>query len=174
MIPPKGYLRRVIITLAVLAIIPMIGLLFTYDFIKINWASGMEDQIAVAAQQGPRKWAPVESVRFDGPSLPKDGRLPSNPVPADAVSLQRGEQLYSTVCAPCHGSTGQGNGTITKFWKVDAQHPANLTDPRLKEQSDGALYLTISQGYGAMAPLNENLDVHSRWDVVNYVRSLSQ
>jgi S-disulfanyl-L-cysteine oxidoreductase SoxD len=174
MIPPKGYLRRVIITLAVLGIIPIVGLIFTYDVIKVNWASGMEDQIAVAAQQGPRKWAPAESVRFDGASLPKDGQLPANPVPSDAVSLQRGQQLFGTTCAPCHGPAGQGNGSITGFWKADAQHPADLTDPRLKEQSDGALYLTISQGYGAMPPLNENLDVRSRWDVVNYVRSLSQ
>jgi mono/diheme cytochrome c family protein len=174
MIPPKGYLRRVIITLAVLGIIPLIGLLLTYDVFKINWASGMEDQIAVAAQQGPRKWAPAESVRFDGPSLPKDGKLPENPVPADAVSLQRGQQLFGTVCAPCHGSAGKGDGPITVFWKADAQRPANLTDPRLKEQSDGAIYLTISQGYGTMPPLNENLDAHSRWDVVNYVRSLSK
>jgi S-disulfanyl-L-cysteine oxidoreductase SoxD len=173
MIPPKGYLRRVVITLAVLTFIPVIGLLLTYDVFKVNWASGMEDQIAFAAQQGPRKWAPAESVRFDGPSLPKDGKLPVNPVPADAVSLGRGQQLFGTVCAPCHGSTGKGDGPITGFWKSGAQRPADLTDPRLKEQSDGALYLTISQGYGAMPPLNENLDARSRWDVVNYVRTLS-
>jgi mono/diheme cytochrome c family protein len=174
MIPPSGYLRRVIITLAVLTIVPMVGLLFLYDVIKVNWASGMEDQIAVAAQQGPRKWAPAESVRFDGPSVPKDGKLPTNPVPADAVSLQRGQQLFIASCATCHGSAGRGDGPVTKFWKADANRPADLTDPRMKEQSDGALYLTISQGYGAMAPLNENLDVRSRWDVVNYVRSLTQ
>ena len=174
MIPPKGYLRRVIITLAVLTIVPMVGLLFLYDVIKVNWASGMEDQIAVAAQQGPREWAPADSVRFDGPSVPKDGNLPINPVPADAVSLQRGQQLFGTTCAPCHGAQGQGDGSITRFWKSDAKRPANLTDPRMQEQSDGALYLTISQGYGGMPPLNENLDVRSRWDVVNYVRSLSK
>jgi mono/diheme cytochrome c family protein len=173
MIPPRGYLRRVVITLAVLTIVPMIGLLFLYDVIKVNWASGMEDQISVAAQQGPRLWAPAEAVRLDGPSLPKDGKLPTNPVPGDAVSLQRGQQLFGTVCAPCHGTTGKGDGPITVFWKADAQHPADLTDPRVAGQSDGALYLTISQGYGAMPPLNENLDVRSRWDIVNHVRSLS-
>jgi mono/diheme cytochrome c family protein len=174
MIPPSGYLRRVIITLAVLSIVPIIGLFFTYDVIKINWASGMEDQPAIQAQQAPRKWAPAESVPFVGPSVPRDGKLPSNPVPADAVSLDRGQQLFATTCAPCHGSAGRGDGPVTKFWKADANRPADLTDPRVKEQSDGALYLTISQGYGAMAPLNENLDVRSRWDIVNYVRSLGK
>lgn len=174
MIPPRGYLRRVIITLVVLTIIPMVGLLFLYDVIKVNWAGTMEDQLAIKAQQGPRKWAPVEAVRFDGPSLPKDGKQPINPVPADAVSLERGRQLFDTTCGPCHGATGHGDGPITKFWKADATRPANLTDPRIQQQSDGALYLTISQGYGAMAPLNENLDVRSRWDIVNYVRTLTK
>ena len=174
MIPPRGYLRRMIITFVIVTIPFLLGLLFLYDVIKINWASTMEDQVAVAAQQGPRKWAPAESVRYDGASLPKDGQLPVNPVPADPVSLTRGEQLFDSNCAPCHGRDGQGGGPITEYWKSDAKRPANLTEPRMAEQSDGALYLTISQGFGAMPPLNENLNVRERWDVVNYVRGLSQ
>jgi mono/diheme cytochrome c family protein len=174
MIPPSGYLRRVIITLIIVSIPLVIGLIFTYDVIKVNWRSNMEVQASVKAQEAPRRWAPVESVRFDGSSLPNNGQLPSNPVPADAVSLQRGQLLFETDCAPCHGSDGQGDGLITQHWKADAKKPANLTEPRMTEQSDGALYLTISQGYGAMPPLNENLNVRERWDVVNYVRSLSK
>ncbi len=174
MIPPRGYLRRIIITFVILGIPLLLGLPFLYDVIKINWRSTMEDQIAVEAQQGPRKAAPAESVRFDGASLPKDGQLPINPVPADAVSLARGQELYNRNCVPCHGVSGQGDGPITQYWKPDAKRPANLTEPRMAEQSDGALYLTISQGYGAMPPLNENLNVRERWDVVNYVRGLSQ
>jgi mono/diheme cytochrome c family protein len=174
MIPPSGYLRRIIITVAVLSIVPIVGLLFTYDIIKVNWASTMEHQIAIRPQEGPRKWAPADAVRFDGPSVPKDGMLPVNPVPADTVSLERGQQLFGTNCAPCHGSLGLGDGPITAFWKPDAVHPANLTDPRIQSQSDGALYMTISQGFGAMPALNENLDVRSRWDIVNYVRSLGK
>ncbi len=174
MIPPTGYLRRVIITLVALSIVPIVGLIFTYDIIKVNWASGMEDQPAVEAQQGPRRWAPAEAVRFDGPGVPKDGKLPVNPVPVDALSLQRGQQLYLTNCAPCHGAAGQGDGPVTRFWAADAQRPASLTDPRIAQQADGAIYLTIAQGYGTMPPLNENLDVRSRWDVVNYVRTLGK
>jgi mono/diheme cytochrome c family protein len=174
MIPPSGYLRRVILTGLVVTIILAAGLLFTYDIIKVNWASTMEHQLAIRPQEGPRKWAPADAVRFDGPSVPKNGQLPINPVPPDTVSLERGQQLYGTTCEPCHGALGQGDGPVTNFWKGDAKHPANLTDPRIKQQSDGALYLTISEGYGAMAPLNENLDVRSRWDIVNYVRTLGQ
>jgi len=174
MIPPSGYLRRVIMTLILLTVPFLVGLPILYDVIKVNWSSTMEDQIAVEAQQGPRKWAPNESIRFDGASLPKDGELPPNPVPADAVSLERGRLLFERNCALCHGDQGLGDGPITEFWKPDMKHPANLTEPRMAQQSDGSLYLTISQGYGGMPALRENLDQRERWDVVNYVRSLSQ
>lgn len=174
MIPPGGFLRRVILTLAIFTLPFLVGLVFTFDVIKINWSSTMEDQPAIEAQQGPRLSAPADSVRFDGPSLPKDGRLPANPVSADTISLQRGKTLYEIHCALCHGQAGKGDGAITQYWKADMRPPANLTEPRLVEQSDGAVYLTISQGFGAMPPLNENLDPRERWDVVNYVRSLSQ
>jgi mono/diheme cytochrome c family protein len=40
--------------------------------------------------------------------------------------------------------------------------------------SDGTIYITISQGYGTMPPLRENLNPRERWDVVNYVKTLSQ
>jgi mono/diheme cytochrome c family protein len=34
-----------------------------------------------------------------------------NPVPADAASLARVQQVYQTAgCAPCHGDTGRGVG----------------------------------------------------------------
>ena len=58
MIPPSGYLRRVIMTFAIVTVPLLIGLIFTYDIIKINWASNMEDQIAISYQTGPRKSAP--------------------------------------------------------------------------------------------------------------------
>ena len=173
MIPPSGYLRRVIMTFTIVAVPLLLGLLFTYDVIKINWASNMEDQIAIEYQQGPRKAAPADSVRFDGPSEP-DGGLLHNPVPADAVSLERGRILYERNCTLCHGAGGLGDGPITEFWKADMRRPANLTEARMTTMSDSSLYITISQGYGTMPPLRENLNVRERWDAVNYVRTLSQ
>jgi mono/diheme cytochrome c family protein len=173
MIPPTGYLRRIIMTLVIVGVPLLLGLIFTYDIVKINWASNMEDQIAIEYQQGPRKAAPAEAVRFDGPSEPKGGQL-VNAVPADAVSLERGRILFDRNCALCHGAGGLGNGPITEFWKAEMRRPANLTEPRMTTMSDSSLYITISQGFGTMPPLRENLNVRERWDVVNFVRTLSQ
>jgi mono/diheme cytochrome c family protein len=174
MIPPSGVFRRIIITFAIVGVLFSIPLALLYDVIKINWRSNMEVQASIKPQEGPRKAAPVDAINYDAPSVPKTGELPANPVPADPVSLSRGQQLYGRNCAICHGPQGQGDGPVTKFWKADAKRPANLTEARIGQQTDGALYVTISQGFGAMPPLRENLNVRERWDVVNTVRSLSK
>lgn len=173
MIPPKGYLRRVVLTLVIVTVPLLLGLVFTYDIIKINWASNMEFQQSIDYQEGPRKWAPAEAIKISGPSGPVAG-IPDNPVPADKVSLDRGHQLFQRNCALCHGQRGQGDGPITQFWNSQMRKPANLTEARMKTMSDGTVYITISNGYGAMPPLRENLDVRERWDTVNYVKTLSQ
>ncbi|MBM4457697.1 MAG: c-type cytochrome [Chloroflexi bacterium] len=174
MIPPGGLLRRIFLTVAAVGVLFSIPLLFLFDVVKINWRSNMEVQASFGPQEGPRRLPAADAVRFDGPSVPKDGQLPANPVPADAISLQRGRQLFVTHCAVCHGADGKGNGPVAQQWKADAKRPADLTAARLANQSDGALYLTISQGFGIMPPLNENLNVRERWDVVNYARTLSK
>ena len=174
MIPPSGMLRRMAMTFALISVPLMIGLLFTFDVIKVNWRSTMEIQPSFKAQEGPRRLAAADAVRFEGPGMPKDGQLPANPVPADPVSLERGRLLFGRNCALCHGAAGKGDGSLASYFKAEARRPANLTEARLAQQSAGALYLTISQGFGAMPALAENLDQRERWDVVNYVRGLSK
>ncbi len=174
MIPPPGVFRRIILTFLAIGVAFTVPLIFLYDVIKINWRSNMEIQASVGPQEGPRRWAPADAVSFEAPGLPHAGELPTNPVPADAVSLARGKQLYGYHCAVCHGPQGTGDGPVTKFWQANVKPPANLTEPRIGQQTDGALYLTIAQGFGVMPPLRENLSVRERWDIVNYVRTLSR
>jgi len=174
MIPPSGYLRRVIFTFALVTVPLLIGLLFSYDVIKIYWNPGMVFQASIGPQEAPRKWAPNDAIPFAGPSIPQDITEAVNPVSPDAVSLQRGGQLYLRHCALCHGEGGQGDGEITRFWKADMRKPANLTEARIQTGSDGSIYVTIAKGFGTMPPLNENLNVRERWDIVNYVKALGK
>jgi hypothetical protein len=70
----------------------------------------------------------------------------------------------------CHGQTAEGNGPVAAFL---ANRPANLTTPVVQSKSDGSIFLTITNGIdGKMPPLNENLTVPERWDVVNFIRTL--
>lgn len=113
---------------------------------------------------------PAQSIPIEGPaSIPNMG-APTNPVPADAVSIARGAELFRINCTQCHGVDGKGTGPVAAFLK---NKPADLTGPVVSSISDGAIFLTITNGVpGKMPPLNENLLVRERWDVVNYVRTL--
>jgi mono/diheme cytochrome c family protein len=97
------------------------------------------------------------------------GQLPTNPVPLDDVSLQRGKILFSIYCQICHGPAGHGDGTLAAFFD---RTPENLTSPQITGEFDGSVYLTIVQGFGQMPALAEDLSPRERWDVVNYVRTL--
>ena len=113
---------------------------------------------------------PINSIPVEGAAYIAGMGAPANPVPADEVSLTRGEELFKINCVICHGKTGMGDGVIAAFFKFK---PANLTSEIIQSRSDGAIFLTISTGVsGRMPALNENLNVRDRWDVVNYVRTL--
>ncbi len=151
-----------------LALTPFcIGLLFTFEVIKIPYTSDMADQPSVQAQESPRLPPPEEAVSFEGlPFVPEE--FPVNPVPADEVSLQRGAILYAIHCQLCHGSEGHGDGPLAGYFD---RTPENLTGPQTTAEFDGSVYLTIVQGFGEMPSLAENLTLRERWDVVNFVRS---
>ena len=144
-------------------------MLFAMDIIKIDWITMMEIQPSFDAQEDPLP-VPQRSIPVEGPvSIPNMG-APVNPVPADEVSIQRAANLYTINCTMCHGATGEGNGQIAALL---ANKPANLTLDVTQNKSDGALFLTLTNGVpGRMPPMVENLTVRDRWDVVNYIRTL--
>lgn len=154
---------------AVLALTAVV-LLIAYDVLKIHFPTNMADQDSVAYLQGPRRGAPGGSVSIQGPALIA-GQPASLPVPSSDDSLQRGSVLFDINCAMCHGTGGQGDGPLSGFFSPP---PANLRGDELKALNDEEIYLVITQGFGHMPSLAENLDPVERWDVVNYVRSLQE
>jgi mono/diheme cytochrome c family protein len=146
----------------------VIGLLLTFEVIRIPFPTNMADQISQGYQESPRLLPPDGSVSIQGISvIPEE--FPENPVPSDDVSLQRGEILYNLQCRMCHGEDGHGDGPLAHYF---ARTPENLTSAQITAEFDGAVYLTITQGFGEMPSLAENLTPRERWDIVNYVRTL--
>ena len=146
-------------------------LIFTYDVIKIDWVTLMEIQASYKPMENPLP-IPADSIPVEGAAYIPGMGAPVNLVPADEVSIIRGEQLYSINCAQCHGVTGLGDGVIAAF--LINRKPVDLTSEVVQNKSDGALFLTISTGVtDAMPALNENLTVRDRWDVVNFLRIFS-
>ena len=162
--------RQLFWVFTTLGVLLAVILLFTYDIIKIEWISFMEIQPAYREMEDPLP-VPARSIPVEGPVAIPGMLPPENPIEADEASITRGVTLYEIHCQMCHGATGEGNGPIGPFL---ANRPANLTTPVVQSKSDGSLFLTITHGVeGKMPPLNENLTVPERWDLVNFIRTLT-
>lgn len=163
--------KQLLLVLSVVGLLGAAMMVFTYDVIKIDWPVFMEIQPTYKQMENPLP-PPERSIPVEGAiAIPNLG-APENPVPADEVSVTRGAELFAIHCQMCHGVGGEGNGTVAAF--LIKYKPANLTLPVVQDKSDGAIFLTITNGVtDRMPPLNENLTVRERWDVVNFIRTLS-
>jgi mono/diheme cytochrome c family protein len=77
-----------------------------------------------------------------------------------------GKTIYEKRCVPCHGNTGKGIGTLP-----------NLSDGRyMATRTDAQLFDKITHGgRGSGMPAWEKiLSEPERWDVLAYIRTLSQ
>jgi mono/diheme cytochrome c family protein len=161
-------LRRGLLIIAVILTPFIIGLLFTFEILKISFTTDMQDQISINYQESPRLLPPDGAVPVQGLAAIPD-EFPVNPIPADGVSLQRGKILYSIHCRVCHGENGHGDGPLANYFE---RTPENLTSAQITAEFDGAVYLTIRTGIGQMPALSENLTPHETWDVVNFLHTL--
>ncbi len=161
--------RRGLLIIGIVLAPFIVGLLLTYQIIKISFPTDMAEQPSVGYQAGPRILPAKGAVPIQGLAVDPDG-VPANPVPADKISLQRGPILYAIHCQLCHGDQGHGDGPLAHYFTKPA--PRDLTDPEVTSQADGPLYITIIEGFGEMPPLSENVTPREAWDIVNYLRTL--
>lgn len=91
----------------------------------------------------------------------------TNPVPADARSLENGRKSFQINCAVCHGAAGQGNGPAVAYGVI----PLPLIGQTTLALTDGQIFGIIRNGRGNMPTYNRIPD-HERWDIINYLRGL--
>lgn len=99
---------------------------------------------------------------------PDEAAKRPNPVPADRASIERGEKLYQTHCAACHGPRGRGDGPAAAaltprppdLGVMGGQHPP------------GDLAWKIENGRGPMPAWKAVLQERDIWDLVNFIRNL--
>jgi mono/diheme cytochrome c family protein len=85
--------------------------------------------------------------------------------------VDRGEEVYDSLCLSCHGVYGHGDGPVAKTLSTP---PRNLMAPPYQQQiSDEALFQGISDGHGAMPGTADVLSVDDRRAVVSFVRLLT-
>lgn len=81
-----------------------------------------------------------------------------NTVLPDSQSLARGQDLYTASCPN---------------WQESRRDWALLTE-RMDRMRDENLYTIVEAGWQDLAPCAAVLEAHQRWDVVNYLRTLSE
>ena len=104
-------------------------------------------------------------------SAPAAEAQKKNPVAANESSLAAGHKIYSKTCAMCHGKTGDADGPAVIELNI---HPAKLSDPQLSTESDGSLFWKVTTGKKPMPTYGKRMSETDRWNVVNYVRTLSK
>jgi mono/diheme cytochrome c family protein len=93
-----------------------------------------------------------------------------SPVAEDDVdAVARGEFIYASFCAVCHGPSGGGDGPATKR---GVPPPPSLLLEHAREMRDGQMFHVISMGQGNMAAYASQVERQDRWKVIRYLRTL--
>ena len=100
---------------------------------------------------------------------PAPSAAKKNPIAPAQDSIAAGQKIYSKTCMMCHGKSGDADGPAVIELNI---HPAKLSDPQLKTESDGALFWKISTGKKPMPAYGKRLSETDRWHLVNYIRTL--
>lgn len=82
-------------------------------------------------------------------------------------NMSQGKYLYGIYCASCHGTKGDGQGTLVQNEKF-------LGVPNYKDRviTDGSIYHVIMYGRGIMGSHASQLNDLERWQVTAYVNQL--
>jgi len=94
-----------------------------------------------------------------------------NPLAGDETAIKKGEKIYQSLCAACHGKDGKAN--VPSMQNLNPK-PTDLTSDYVQNQSDGALFWKISEGRGLMAGYKNMLSEEERWALVNYIRTFKK
>lgn len=153
---------------------------------------------SAAALPGATPGAPVGGApaTFTGPAIAATTDYPRNPnaprpqPPADFASmndplqatpdnLAKGKALFDGSCAPCHGTTGAGDGAAAAALNPK---PADFKTPIHTKLPDGYWFWRISKGGSvppfvsvgsAMPPWEGTLNPEQRWLVILYEHTFS-
>jgi mono/diheme cytochrome c family protein len=100
---------------------------------------------------------------------PTEAAAKKNPFAGQAAAAAAGKQIFTTTCAPCHGTTGRGDGPAAAALNP---RPANYTTSAISGESDGSLFWKLSEGRGAMVAFKSSLSEKQRWELITYIRTL--
>ena len=82
------------------------------------------------------------------------------------------EYHYARFCAGCHGNSGEGNGRIGRFKKLE---PADLTDANFwRMHEDEQLLKSIRDGKDNMPAFHYYLNQKEQREILQYIKNTFQ
>ena len=105
------------------------------------------------------------------------------PVHVTLDLVKRGQERFAIYCAPCHGLSGYGDGSVARTaaayqeaGNADAAglwtKPTSYHTDEMRKQPDGHFYNVITNGIRNMPRYDKQIPVIDRWAIVAYVRAL--
>jgi mono/diheme cytochrome c family protein len=129
--------------------------------------------VAAGLSQGTQE--KKESVPAQAPAnlvIPLEEVKRENPVKPTEASIADGKKLYGYQCAMCHGEKGDGKTELVESMKLTMK---DYTDPAaLKDFTDGTLGYILEKGKGKMPGQEGRMSAQQKWNLVNFIRSLSK
>ena len=101
-----------------------------------------------------------------------------NPVASTTESIAAGQKQYQVLCSGCHGKDAKGGITVSVIEDRGGNQPPDLTDDKWDHgSSDGEIFTVVKKGIAPeyfMAPWDGRISDEEIWNMVNYIKSLSQ
>lgn len=130
-----------------------------------------QEQKPPAEEKGTTAAPPTAPGAPHPPKVTPEDAARKNPIKYTTLSVERGAKLYRTQCAMCHGEKGDGKGEMVEEMKIT---PTDFTKPEtLKDRSDGTIYAIIGAGSEVMPGQGTRMTETHKWNLINYLRSLS-
>lgn len=147
------------------------------------WDTDMTDSTFKRAYEWKMMALPEGSVSRNmartnaGPRTPQADAL-VNPLAGDAAAVAKGEKLFATYCATCHGAQGAGGAAVAdnssgKRFRMPVPKLAGAGTISAM-RTDGTIYATIRNGsLSRMMPgYSWAMSEQDMWSVVTYLRTL--
>ncbi len=104
--------------------------------------------------------------------VPPEEAKRENPVKPTEASISDGKKLYGYQCAMCHGENGDGKTELAESMKLTMKDYTNRDT--LKDFTDGALFYVLEKGKNNMPGQEGRMSATQKWNLVNFIRSLSK
>jgi mono/diheme cytochrome c family protein len=136
-----------------------------------NFADGKTLRTPVAGTI-PRGFAPIHYQATEADAA-RAGEELQNPFAADDESepLPRGTAMFNSMCLPCHGPAGRGDGPVAMR---GYPAPPSLLADEARNKKDGQMFHIITYGQGNMPPHAGQISREDRCKVILHIRSLQQ